>query len=115
MTTVERVSNASTLLGLLLVLVTLFTSEQARAFDLEQLRSGGGRRSIYRRVSLIAAALSVVTGASIVSLAPLAEQIVRLCCGAEWDSILGVFVLVWLLLVPLLGWQLGLAWRAWRA
>jgi hypothetical protein len=109
------VSNASTLLGLLLVLVTLFTSEQAKSLDNERSRAGGGRRSAYRRIGAIAVALAIVTATSLVSLWPLAGDVKSLCCGLEWDPILGVFELVWILLLPLLIWQFGLAWSAWRA
>jgi hypothetical protein len=114
MTVVERVSSASTLLGLLLVLVTLFTSEQARSLDAEENRTGGGRRGAYRRITLTTTALAAVTSLSVFSLAGLAYDVVRLCCGNGWDSSLAVFVLVFVLLLPLAGWQFHLARAAWR-
>jgi hypothetical protein len=44
----------------------------------------------------------------------LAYDVVRSCCGANWDNSLAVFVLVFLLLIPLACWQLTLAWMSWR-
>ena len=64
MTVFERVSNASTLLGLLLVLVTLFTSERARCLDAEENWIGRGRGGAYRRIALTTTALATVTATS---------------------------------------------------
>jgi hypothetical protein len=80
-TVFDRVGNASTLLGLLLVLVTLFTSEQARTLDVEEHRSGGAEAGSYRRVALISAGLATVTLASLASLATLVWDVLRLCCA----------------------------------
>jgi len=113
-TVFDRVGNASTLLGLLLVLVTLFTSEQARSLEVEENRSGGAQPGSYRRIALISAGLGAVTLASLASLATLAWNVLGLCCSKGWDSSLAVFLLVWLLLVPLEGWQLSISRRAWK-
>ncbi len=115
MAVTERVSNASTLRGLLLNPVTLLTSEEARPLDTELSRSGGGRRGTYRQIAAIAASLAAVTFLSLVSLASTGADVVRLCCGRDWDPILVVFVLAWIPLVRLLAWQVGLAVRAWRS
>jgi hypothetical protein len=117
MTISERVGSASTLVGLLLILVTLFTSEQARSLDAERSHEGGPRTGICRRITIITAALAAVTILAFASLSGLAYDVVRSCCGASWDASLAVFVLVFLLLIPLAGWQLTLAWvsyRLWR-
>jgi hypothetical protein len=113
----ERVASASTLLGLLLVLVTLFTSEQSRSLEMEEQRTGGAQPGSYRRIALTAIGLALVTLTSLGSLASLVWDVVRLCCRGGWDSTLAVFVLVWLLLVPLSVWQLSVgrhAWKLWK-
>jgi hypothetical protein len=114
LTVFDRVSSASTLLGLLLVLVTLFTSEQARTLEFEEHRPGGAQPGSYRRIALTAGGLALVTFVSLVSLVSLAWDVLRLCCGRSWDSTLAVFLLVWLLLLPLCVWQVSVGRRAWR-
>ncbi len=96
------------------MLVTLFTSEQARSLDVEENRSGGAQRGSYRRIALIAAGLAAVTFTSLAALATLAWDVLRLCCGKGWESSLSVFPLVWVLLIPLEGWQISLTLRAWK-
>jgi O-antigen/teichoic acid export membrane protein len=114
LTVLDRVSSASTLLGLLLVLVTLFTSEQARSLEVEQHRAGGAQAGSYKRIALTTSGLALVTLASLISLSSLAWDILRLCCGQDWDPALAVFLLVWLLLIPLAVWQVSVARRAWK-
>lgn len=110
----DRVSSASTLVGLLLVLVTLFTSEQARSLEVEEHRTGGAQPGSYRRIALTAVGLALVTLASLLSLCTLVWDVLRLCCGSGWDSTLAVFVLVWVLLIPLCMWQVSVGRRAWK-
>lgn len=111
---IDRVSSASTLVGLLLVLVTLFTSEQARSLEVEEHRTGGAQPGSYRRIALTAVALALVTLTSLLSLSTLVWDVLRLCCGSGWDSTLAVFLLVWVLLIPLCVWQVSVGRRAWR-
>jgi hypothetical protein len=105
----ERIGQASTLLGLLLVLVTLFTSEQARSLDAERRREGGASQGARKRIIAICVALSAVTVASFLVLAPLVWDIANALVDGHADSLQGVFCLVWLLLVPLGGWQISIA------
>jgi hypothetical protein len=114
LTVFDRVASASTLLGLLLVLVTLFTSEQARSLEVEEHRTGGAQPGSYRRIALTAIGLALVTLASLGSLVSLVWDVLRLCCGGGWDSTLAVFLLVWLLLIPLSVWQISVGSRAWK-
>jgi len=113
-TLLDKVGGASTLLGLLLVLVTLFTSEQSRSLDAETERSGGGRSKTYRRIGIMATCLAIITGAALLSLFPIASEIIDTCCHGAWEPTFAVFLLVWLLLVPLMGWQIAIARSAFR-
>lgn len=114
MTLVGRVGDASTLVGVLLVLITLFTSEQARALDVERHRDGGPRLSALRRVAAVAAVLAVVTAISWLTLVPLGLDVVRTCCSGSSEPVLQIFDLVWMLMVPLVVWQVLVALGALR-
>lgn len=108
----DQVAQAANLLGLLLALVTLFTSEQARRFADERSREGGARSSRMKLIRYAAAGLGVVTLASLTLLGPLVFDVVRAIGGNEWEPVLGVFVLVYLLLAALLCWQVALGVRS---
>lgn len=110
----ERVADTANLLGLLLVLVTLFTSEQSRVLGEEWQRTGGARTSRLRQVAALCAGLAVITGGAFVSLAPLVLDVLGTCCKGRVDAPLVVFALVWILLAPLIVWQVALTRRAAR-
>jgi hypothetical protein len=110
----ERIGQASALIGLLLVLVTLFTSEQARALEAELRREGGATGGAKRRIIAISLSLAGVTGAALFALGPLVWDVVRAWFEGEGDPLQMVFALVWFLLVPLIGWQLSVALGAHR-
>lgn len=102
-----KVADASSLLGLLLVLITLFTSEQSRILDVERHREGGPRRRTATRVAVLSGFLAVVTIAAILLLSGLAWRARILCCHAS-DPLPALFELIWLLLPPLAVWQVAL-------
>jgi len=106
-----EIHDVASLISVLLVLITLFTSEQSRILDVERHRVGGPRGSALKRTIGISAALAVVTLVVLVALASLAWRAVTNCCG---DPIEVVFDVVWLLLVPLVAWQVGLVASARR-
>ncbi|MCA1707349.1 MAG: hypothetical protein LC808_30415 [Actinobacteria bacterium] len=112
MTVSDQVAQAANLLGLLLALVTLFTSEQAKRLANERSREGGARRLRLSSIRYACAGLGTVTGASLVLLGPLVFDLVQAIGGDEWEPVLGVFALVYLLLGALLWWQIWLALRA---
>jgi len=103
------IGSVASLLGLLLALITLFTSELARRLADERTRTGGSRGSTMRIIRNSAWALLTVTSASAIILAPLLIDAVSTCCGGSYSPILWAFVLVWLLLVPLVVWQWSVA------
>jgi len=110
----DRIGDASSLTGLLLVLVTLFTSEQSRSLEAARQREGGAPAGSRSRIRTLAVALGVVTGISILALSPLVIDIASECCVGPWDPVRPVFVLVWILLFPLIGWQVSIARGAHR-
>jgi hypothetical protein len=108
----EQVAQASNLLGLLLALDTLFTTEQARRLSEERTRVGGGRRAALRTILLTCAGLAAVTGAALASLTPLALDVVDTLGESSWQPVFGVFLLTYVLLVGLIVWQITLGARA---
>jgi hypothetical protein len=63
---------------------------------------------------MTASGLSLVTLTSLISLAPLTLAILGACCGGDWEPVLALFLIVWLLLIPLWVWQFLIALSAWR-
>jgi hypothetical protein len=108
----EQVAEAANLVGLMLALVTLFTSEQGRRLADERSRQGGPRPGRLRSVRLVCVALAVVTVGALVALAPLVLDVLRAVGDAAWEPVLAVFVLTYLLLGALLVWQVALAVRS---
>src|SRR5919106_2048978 len=97
----DRIGEASSLIGLLLVLVTIFTSEQARALETERRREGGAMPGTRRRIITISLALVMVTLVALLVLTPLVWEAIRTWGAGSGDAVQIVFVLVWMLLVPL--------------
>jgi hypothetical protein len=108
----EQVAQASNLLGLLLALDTLFTTEQARRLTEERTRIGGARRAVLRTALLTCAGLAAVTAAALASLTPLAVDVVETLGESSWQPVFGVFLLTYVLLVGLIMWQIALTARA---
>lgn len=108
----DQVNTASTLLGLLLALDTLFTAEQSRRLAEERSHVGGARSQKLLIIRATAAALAVVTAAAIVALFPLFRDVFDTIGHPSWQPVLAVFELTWLLLVALTVWQITIAWRA---
>ena len=113
-TLVAQVRDAANLLGLLLALDTLFTTEQARRLAEQRAREGGARRQALRGVRLTALGLAVLTAGSVAILAPLMVGVLGAIGGDDWEPVLGVFALTYLLLVGLLLWQVQLMVRSHR-
>lgn len=109
MTLNERIGALAGLVGLLLALVTLLTAN--RATVLSELRaSADPQRRDVRRESLFALGLALVTTLVFVAGLPLLVDAVRdLHPLGDDGPVRSVFVIAWLLLLPLIGWQLSLA------
>ncbi len=104
----EQIGEATNLLGLLLVLITLFTSEQSRRLSEERKRSGGADTNSLHQIRVISVGLTVVTGASVLALSPLTGEVVRKALSANFEPIWLIFALAWALLVALVVWQVAL-------
>jgi hypothetical protein len=108
----EQVAQVANLLGLLLALDTLFTSEQARRLTEERTRTGGARRSALRTTLVVCILLGAVTLAALASLTPLVIDVVGAIGDTDWEPVFGVFLLTYVLLVGLVAWQTLLTIRA---
>ncbi len=108
----EQVAQAASLLGLLLALDTLFTSEQARRITEERNRTGGPKRSVLRTTLVTCILLGAVTLAALASLTPLAMDVVGTIGDTAWEPVFGVFLLTYVLLIGLVAWQILLTIRA---
>jgi hypothetical protein len=108
----DQVKTASALVGLLLALITLFTAEQARRLADERNQIGGGRPKQLRTIRLMSIALAVVTTVTVIALWPVVHDVLDAHDTKKWQSVFAVFLLTWVLLIALIGWQIGLAWNA---
>jgi hypothetical protein len=108
----DQIGSAAGLLGVLLALVTLFTSAQSSAFSAQRSRQGGPQKPVLARIAVVCLALFVVTLLSFLSLAPLGKEVWHARGTQEWLPFYAVFLWVWLLLLFLGGWQLVLAFLA---
>ena len=109
MSTSQQVTDASGALGLLLAIVALFTSAQASTLQSERARQGGPNNGAKPRIAILSFTLAAVSGASLVSLFPVAWAVVDAIGTRGWEPAFGVFLLVYLLLVPLCVWQVTIA------
>lgn len=108
----DQVADAASLVGLLLALVTLFTSEQSRRLADERSRQGGARPDRLRSVRYACLGLGAVTAGALAFLLPLVVDVIGAVGDDEWEPVLGVFVLTYLLLVALLCWQVAIGRRS---
>jgi protein-S-isoprenylcysteine O-methyltransferase Ste14 len=107
----EQVAQVASLLGLLLALDTVFTTEQARRLTEERTRTGGAKPSALRTTLVTCILLGAVTLAALASLTPLAIDVVG-TIGESWEPVFGVFLLTYVLLIGLVAWQILLTIRA---
>ena len=105
----DQVGDAASLLGLLLALDTLFTSEQARRLEDELAREGGPRRERRRTIFLTSSGLGLLTVSALLFLLPLVLDVLETVGDSAWEPLLGVFLLTYVLLIALVGWQFRLA------
>lgn len=111
----QQVGETVELIGVLVALITLFTLEQERRLDQEYVREGGQRKDVLKRVRNITIGLCVSTGLAVVVLFPLFKGTFEtIDFGASVSAVLSVFSLVWVLLIALLIWQIGLVCKVKR-
>ena len=110
----QQVTDASTELGLLLAIISLFTVALSGTLQSELTREGGAHQDAWRRIMALSVALAAVSVASLASLLPLARVVIDTHGTRSWEPAFWVFLLVYLLLVPLCIWQACIAIGAFR-
>jgi cation transporter-like permease len=110
----QQVAEASSVLGLLLAIVALFTATLSSTLQSERTREGGPHRGVWRRIMGLALALAAVSVASLAALVSTVRVVIGAHGTSGWEPAFWVFLLVYLLLVPLCIWQFGIALGAFR-
>jgi hypothetical protein len=100
----REVADAASILALFLILLTLFTSEQARRLDVELGKAELAERP-RTEIQAIAGTLGLFTVAAVVGLTGLARRSIAAIHLTRLDPVLWIFVLSWFLLGGLLAWQ----------
>ena len=108
-TLADQVGQASNLVGLLLVLLTLFTSEQTRRLAEERKSTGGADPKVLAQIRWLSVGLALVTVASIAVLFPVVRSVIAAIGTSAFTPVLAIFALVWTLLIALIVWQLSIA------
>jgi hypothetical protein len=110
----QQVADASSVLGLLLAIIALFTAALSSTVQSEKTRQGGAHPGAWRRLFALSVALAIVSVASLVSLISLVRLVIDTYGTHSWEPAFWVFLLVYLLLVPLCIWQVSIAVGAFR-
>lgn len=114
MSVADQISSATGSVGVVLVLLSLFTAEQSRRNEFETDRIGGPRRSVTSATRRFGWFLAVATSLAFLALVPLGVRVIESCCSGAWRGDQAVFLLLWLLMLPLVGWQVAIARQATR-
>jgi drug/metabolite transporter (DMT)-like permease len=112
--TSQQVTDASTQLGLLLAIIALFTAALSSTLQSENTRQGGAHPKAWRRIMTLSVSLAVVSVASLVSLLSLVRLVIDSHGTRSWEPAFWVFLLVYVLLIPLCIWQISIAIGAFR-
>jgi hypothetical protein len=107
-----EIARATDLLGVLLLLATLFSSELARRLEAERNRKGGPLRRSCAVIAWQSLGLLATTAAALVSLGWVTVPTLMAIGTTQWEPVYVVFVLVWVLLAPLVAWQAYIALSA---
>jgi len=110
----QQVADASSVLGLLLAIVALFTVALSSTLQSESTRQGGPHRGAWRRIMGLALALAVISAATLASLTAVVRVVLDAHGTSAWQPAFWVFLLVYLLLLPLCAWQVVIAVGALR-
>lgn len=110
----ERIGDFADLVGLVLVLVTLFTQQRSgRIASLEEAVSK--KREWDVEVALNAVLFLVTLGLFVVGLPIVFECVESFHPFSDTGPLRGAFVLVWTLLIALMIWQISLLCASWGA
>lgn len=107
----ERIAGFAALVGLVLVLVTLFTSQ--RSSHIAELRKGTPAKRDWTTEIWLSAVVAIFTfGVFLTGLPLLVDSIRHLDLTGDSGPLRGAFILVWLLLIVLIVWQISLGCAA---
>jgi hypothetical protein len=104
-TLADQIGQAANLVGLLLALITLFTSNRSERLREERRAVGGPKRERLNEILAAGVGLAVVTAMATAALASLARKAALAVWHRTDDPVASVFLLVWLLLIMLIVWQ----------
>lgn len=107
-------ADASTELGPLLAIIALFTAALSSTLQSEATREGGAHPGARKRIMALSVALAIVSVVSFVTLLSLVRVVIDTHGTGSWEPAFWVFLLVYLLLVPLGIWQFCIAVGACR-
>ncbi len=114
MSAAQQVTDAATELGVLLAIIELFTGALSAFLQSESARQGGAHKGARRQIIGLSIALALVSIASILSLLSLVRLVIDSHGTRSWEPAFWVFLLVYLLLIPLCIWQIIIAFGACR-
>ena len=105
MSTSQQVTDAASELGLLLAIIALFTGALSATLQSEKTREPTPHEGAWLRIMGLSIALAVVSIASFLSLLSLVRLVIDSHGTRSWEPAFWVFLLVYLLLIPLCIWQ----------
>lgn len=114
MSAAQQVTYAVGALCLLLAIVTLFTLGQASILQAERTRQDGPHHGAMRRIMALSLTLAAVSVASVACFVPVARIVVDSIGTYAWEPVFGVFLIGYVLFVPVCAWQLAIAIAALR-
>lgn len=106
------VANISSSLGILLLLITLFISALSASLDAQNLRQGGSNRRECWGIMLLSSALVLVTTLTMYFLWPAIHDVLKAHGTSDWKNSFRLFILVYLLLMPLWFWEVQIGYGA---
>lgn len=109
-----RIDRSLSAVGVLLVLVTLFTQAQEAALEHQLEREGGAQPGARQRLLIYCSALALVTVLAFLAMTGTALAAVAEVLRDPGQGPAALFGLIWLLLLPLVVWQISIARRARR-
>ena len=103
------VADTINFLGILLLLVILFTSALSTSLSAEFIREGGQKTQRCKNIMQLSSMLAFVTTATLISISPTLYKVVISYTSNDWQHSYFLFVIVYLLLIPLWIWQVRIA------
>jgi magnesium-transporting ATPase (P-type) len=106
MTVAQQINDAATEIGPLLAVIALFSAALSANLQAEKTRAGGSHRGAKPRIAALSLAMAFVSIVSFISLTSLAHSALKAHGTSSWEPAFWVFLLVYVLLIPLCVWQI---------